>query len=103
MGADRWLRRAALVTAGRTIRYLGVDGSEWDLHGENMGAQGVYLTSLRGFYHPVRLPMKQTPAYMRGAKPGPSKTDPSVFDIKVFTTAESDEEWEDVEEAWWAA
>lgn len=91
------------MPAGRNIRYIGVDGSVWHLHGELMGDEGVYLTSLAGFYHPVRVSMVQTPAYMRGAKPGPSKTDPSVIDMKIFTSARTEEEWEDVESAWWNA
>ncbi|MGN2634630.1 hypothetical protein ACTD5D_39750 [Nocardia takedensis] len=91
------------MAAGRNIRYLGVDGSVWHLHGHQMGKEGVYLTSLAGFYHPVRVPMVQTPAYMRGAKPGPAKTDPSVIDMKIFTTARTEPDWEDVESAWWNA
>ncbi len=91
------------MVAGRNVRYLGVDGSVWHLHGYRMGKEGVYLTSLAGFYHPVRVPMVQTPAYMRGAKPGPSKTDPSIIDMKIFTSARTEEEWEDVESAWWSA
>ena len=95
-----------MVTA-RPVGYHGVDGSVWPLHGRyqgmDMGSKGVYLTSLYGFYHPVRVPLSQTPAYMRGAKPGPSKTDPSLIDAKIFTTADSEEEWEDVESAWWEA
>lgn len=91
------------MAAGRNIRYIGVDDSVWHLHGDQMGDEGVYLTSLAGFYHPVRLPMVQTPAYMRGAIPGPSKTDPSVIDMKLFTSANSEEEWEEVESAWWDA
>lgn len=95
-----------MVTA-RPVGYHGVDGSVWPLHGRyqgmEMGSKGVYLTSLYGFYHPVRVPLSQTPAYMRGAKPGPSKTDPSLIDAKIFTTADSEEEWEDVESAWWEA
>lgn len=91
------------MAAGRNIRYHGVDESVWHLHGDQMGEEGVYLTSLAGFYHPVRIPMTQTPAYMRGAIPGPSKTDPSVIDMKLFTSANSEEEWEEVESAWWDA
>ncbi|MGI5222167.1 hypothetical protein [Nocardia sp. CA-290969] len=107
VGPHRRLRRAVLVTApavAREIRYIGVDGSVWHLHGgEHMGAEGVYLTSLAGFYHPVRVPLSQTPAYMRGAIPGPSKTDPSIIDMRIFTSARDDAEWEDVESAWWNA
>ncbi|WP_280371177.1 hypothetical protein [Nocardia wallacei] len=91
------------VVMARQITYIGVDGSVWHLHGDLMGAEGVYLTSLSGFYFPVRVPLSQTPAYMRGAIPGPSKTDPSVIDMKLFTSAQTDDEWEDVESAWWAA
>ncbi|WP_280305354.1 hypothetical protein [Nocardia neocaledoniensis] len=91
------------MTAGRNIRYIGVDDSVWHLHGDQMGEEGVYLTSLAGFYHPVRVPMVQTPAYMRGAKPGPSKTDPSVIDMKMFTSASTEEDWETVESNWWNA
>jgi hypothetical protein len=88
----------------REIKYIGVDGSVWHLHGgEHMGAEGVYLTSLAGFYHPVRVTNSQTPAYMRGGIPGPSKTDPSVIDLRMFTSAETPEDWEDVESAWWRA
>jgi hypothetical protein len=91
----------------RSLIYEGVDGSRWHLHGRDgsheMGDEGVYLTSLNGFYHPVRVPLSQTPAYMRGAKPGPSKTDPSRIDAKVFTSADTAEEWEDIESAWWEA
>ena len=91
----------------RSLIYEGVDGSRWHLHGRDgsheMGDEGVFLTSLNGFYHPVRVPLSQTPAYMRGAKPGPSKTDPSRIDAKVFTSADTAEEWEDIESAWWEA
>lgn len=87
----------------RTIIYHGIDGSTWHLHGPDMGAEGVYLASLAGFYFPLRVPLSQKPAYMRGAKPGPSKTDPSKIGLKVTTTAESQEDWEPVESAWWRA
>ncbi|CAM3038479.1 hypothetical protein [Skermania piniformis] len=89
------------MAVGRSITYVGVDGARWHLHGVDMGAEGVYLTSLAGFYFPVSVPLSQQPAYMRGAKPGPSKIDPSVIDMKLFTSAETEEEWEDVESAWW--
>ncbi|WP_146099156.1 hypothetical protein [Nocardia nova] len=92
------------IRVAREITYIGVDDSVWHLHGgEQMGEEGVYLTSLAGFYHPKRVPLSQSPAYMRGAIPGPSKTDPSVIDMRLFTSAETPEDWEDVESAWWAA
>ncbi|WP_410877354.1 hypothetical protein [Nocardia sp. A7] len=91
------------MVAGRNIRYIGVDDSVWPLHGHLMGEKGVYLTSLAGFYHPVRVPMTQTPAYMRGAIPGPSKTDPSIIDMKIFTSATTEAEWEQIESEWWNA
>ena len=91
------------MVAGRNIRYHGVDDSVWHLHGHLMGEEGFYLTSLAGFYHPVRVPLSQTPAYMRGAIPGPSKTDPSIIDMKVFSSATTEEEWEEIESAWWNA
>lgn len=64
---------------------------------------GIYLTSFSGIYHPQRTPVVLTPAYKRGAIPGPPKTDASVIGLKIFTTAETPEEWERVESRWWNA
>lgn len=66
-----------------------------------MGSKGIYLTSFAGIYHPQRTPVVLTPAYKRGAIPGPPKTDASVIGLKIFTTAETPEEWERVESRWW--
>lgn len=88
---------------GRNVRYIGVDESVWHLHGEMMGQEGVWLTSLAGFYHPVRVPIMLTPAYMRGAIPGDPKTDVSRIGMKIFTSANSALEWEGIESQWWNA
>lgn len=89
------------MTAGREVIYEGIDGRRWHLHGRSMGDEGVYLTSMAGIYHPVRVPLDTRPAYMAGARPGLPKTDPRVMDLKIFTTAESAEEWEEIENDWW--
>lgn len=91
------------MARGRNVRYISPGGHVWHLHGEDMGAEGVYLTSLAGFYHQVRVPVTLTPAYMRGAIPGPPKTDASSIGMKIFTSAETPEEWEEVESRWWNA
>lgn len=91
------------MSVAREVIWFGPDGSEWPLHGPGMGTKGVYLTSLRGIYHPVRVPLDTRPAYMQGARPGLPKTDPRVIDLKIFTTATTPEEWEDVENEWWDA
>lgn len=91
------------MARGRNVRYIGHDASVWHLHGELMGQEGVYLTSLAGFYHPVQVPIMLTPAYMRGAIPGPPKTDVSRIGMKIFTSAPTPEDWEQVESAWWSA
>lgn len=91
------------MARGRNVRYISPGGHVWHLHGEDMGAEGVYLTSLSGFYHQVRVPVTLTPAYMRGAIPGPPKTDASSIGMKIFTSAETPEAWEEVERRWWSA
>lgn len=91
------------MSRGRNVKYISPGGHVWHLHGENMGAEGVYLTSLAGFYHQTRVPVTLTPAYMRGAIPGPPKTDVSTLGMKVFTSAETPEDWERVESLWWDA
>lgn len=91
------------MARGRNVRYISPDGEVWPLHGEGMGTKGVYLTSLAGFYHPARVPISLTPAYKRGAIPGPPKTDVSRILMKMFTTADSPAEWERVESRWWNA
>ncbi|UAJ15448.1 minor tail protein [Gordonia phage Puppers] len=91
------------MARGRNVRYVSPGGHVWHLHGEDMGAEGVYLTSLAGFYHQARVPVTLTPAYMRGAIPGPPKTDASSIGMKIFTSAETPEEWEEVESRWWNA
>lgn len=75
----------------------------WPLHGDGMGSKGIYLTSFAGIYHPQRVPVVLTPAYKRGAIPGPPKTDASKIGLKIFTTAETPDEWERVESRWWNA
>lgn len=67
-----------------------------------MGDEGLYLTSFAGIYHPQRVPIVLTPAYKRGAIPGPSKTEASKIGMKVFTSAETPDEWERVESRWWS-
>ncbi|HEY9314641.1 hypothetical protein [Williamsia sp.] len=89
------------MSAGRLVIWRGVDGSVWHLHGPRMGEEGVFLTSFAGLYHPVRVPLDERPAYMAGARPGIPKTDPRVIDMKIFTSAETEEGWEEVEERWW--
>jgi hypothetical protein len=91
------------VARGRNVRYISPDGEVWPLHGDGMGSKGIYLTSFAGIYHPQRTPVVLTPAYKRGAIPGPPKTDASVIGLKIFTTAETPEEWERVESRWWNA
>ena len=91
------------MARGRNVRYISPDGEVWPLHGESMGSLGIYLTSLSGIYHPQRVPVTLTPAYKRGSIPGPPKTDASRIGLKVFTTAETPEEWEAVESRWWSA
>ena len=91
------------MARGRNIRYISPAGEVWPLHGEGMGSKGIYLTSLAGVYHPQRVPVVLTPAYKRGAIPGPPKTDASKIGLKIFTTAETAEEWERVESRWWNA
>ena len=88
------------MARGRNVRYISPDGEVWPLHGDGMGSKGIYLTSFAGIYHPQRTPVVLTPAYKRGAIPGP-KTDASVIGLKIFTTAETPEEWERVESRWW--
>ena len=89
------------MTRGRNVRYVSPRGNIWHLHGEQMGEEGVILTSFAGLYHPVRLPITMSPAYMRGAIPGPPKTEVSRIGMKIFTSANSPEEWEEVESRWW--
>lgn len=89
------------MARGRNVRYISPKGNVWPLHGEGMGTKGIYLTSFSGLYHPVRVPVVLTPAYMRGAIPGTPKTDVAKIGMKVFTTAETPEEWERVESRWW--
>lgn len=91
------------MARGRNVRYIDPDGDVWPLHGEDMGTRGVYLTSLAGLYHPATTSISLTPAYKRGAIAGPTKTDVSKIGLKIFTTAGSPAEWEDVESAWWSA
>ncbi len=91
------------MARGRNIRYISPAGEVWPLHGEGMGSKGIYLTSLAGVYHPQRVPVVLTPAYKRGAIPGPPKTDASKIGLKIFTTAETPDEWERVESRWWNA
>lgn len=89
------------MARGRNVRYVSPGGHVWHLHGENMGAEGVYLTSFNGIYHPKRVPVTLTPAYKRGAIPGPAKTDASRIGMKIFTSAEDEAEWEEIESRWW--
>lgn len=89
------------MSAGRQVIYVGVDGRRWHLHGPRMGDEGVYLTSMAGIYHPVRVALDTRPAYMQGARPGLPKTDPRVMDLKLFTSADSEAEWEAIENRWW--
>lgn len=90
------------MTRGRNITYISPDGNVWHLHGERMGAEGIYLTSFTGIYHPQRVPVVLTPAYKRGAIPGTPKTDASRIGMKIFTTADTPDEWERVESRWWS-
>lgn len=90
------------MARGRNVRYISPSGNVWHLHGEMMGEEGVYLTSFSGLYHPVRVPITLTPAYMRGAIPGPPKTDVTRIGMKIFTSADDPAIWEEIESRWWA-
>ncbi|AWY06519.1 minor tail protein [Gordonia phage Trine] len=90
------------MSRGRNVRYISPKGNVWHLHGDQMGEEGVYLTSLSGIYHPERVPTVLTPAYKRGAIPGPPKTNASRVGLKIFTSAENSAEWERVESRWWS-
>lgn len=87
----------------RTVELYGVDGSVWHLHGLGMGVEGVIMSGVKGLYHPLRVPRDQRPAFMDGGVPGIPKTDPTVTDLKVFTSGPTGIAWEAVENAWWKA
>lgn len=91
----------------RRVEWHSIPGAPvpvWHLHGTGMGSQGLYMQSVKGFYHPVRVPRVQNPAFFPGAIAGVPKTDPTVTDLKVLSVGVDDDlRWEDVENKWWSS
>lgn len=104
---SKWLPPDRRPAAPRKIELIGVDDSEWVLHGEGTpvlhGVAGIVLASVRGIYHPQRSPISQQPAFYPGAIPGDPKTDPQKIDLKLTSWAPDAIAWEQIEEAWWRA
>lgn len=73
-----------------------------DIHGPNMGRQGIkLLEGLEGIYHAERTSTSESTAFAPGSQPGLDRVEERVVKMILLTQRTDDADWEDVDSLLW--